>query len=111
MKKKIFIGLICGFIAGIIDLIPMLIQKLTWDANFAALSMWMIIGLFITTSQIEINSSLKGILISVLCLIPSSFIIGWKEPYSLIPILIITIVLGSLLGFFIKRLTKKIISN
>ncbi|MEI6456701.1 MAG: hypothetical protein WCO93_10475 [bacterium] len=66
MRKKIFIGLFCGFVTGIIDLIPMLIQKLTWDANLAALSMWIIIGFFIATSQIKIHSSLKGILISVL---------------------------------------------
>ena len=110
MKKNIFIGLFCGFLAGIIDLIPMLIQKLSWDANLAAFSMWIIIGFFIATSQVQINSFLKGIIIAVLCLIPSSFIIGSKEPYSLIPIFIITIILGSLLGIIIQRFTKKNIS-
>ena len=38
MKKnnKIKIGIFFGIIAGIIDIIPMIIQKLTWDANLSA---------------------------------------------------------------------------
>lgn len=37
MKKliKIKIGVISGIIAGIIDVIPMIFQKLTWDANLS----------------------------------------------------------------------------
>ena len=101
-----FIGIICGLIAGIIDLIPMLIQGLTWDANLSALTMWIIVGLFISTSQIQLKSILKGVLISFLCLIPNSFIIGWKEPASLIPIFIMTLILGGILGFVIQSLTK-----
>jgi hypothetical protein len=41
--KKIKIGILLGIIAGIIDVIPMIIQKLTWDANISAISMWIVI--------------------------------------------------------------------
>ena len=33
--KKILIGLGIGAIIGIIDVIPMIIQNLTWDANIS----------------------------------------------------------------------------
>jgi hypothetical protein len=36
--NKIVVGIIFGTVAGIIDVIPMLIQKLTWDANLSALA-------------------------------------------------------------------------
>jgi hypothetical protein len=36
--KKNLIGIGIGAIAGIIDVIPMIFMKLTWDANFSALS-------------------------------------------------------------------------
>jgi len=39
MRKKLIIGLFFGGIAGVIDVIPMIWQKLTWDANLSALSM------------------------------------------------------------------------
>lgn len=107
MRKEIFIGIICGFVAGIVDLIPMFIQKLPWNANLSALSMWIIIGFFIATSQITMNSILKGILIAILCFLPNSFIIGMNDPFKLIPICIMTIILGGLLGISIQKLINK----
>jgi hypothetical protein len=102
--KKILFGLLFGFIAGIIDIIPMMIQNLTWDANLSALSMWIVAGLFISTSDIKLHPVLKGILISFLVLIPSSFIIGWKKPVTLLPIFVMTLILGSLLGFTFEKI-------
>lgn len=105
MKKlsKIKIGVISGIIAGIIDVIPMIFQKLTWDANLSAFSMWVIAGFMISTSNLKINSVLKGILISFLLLTPSAVIIGRHQPISLIPIFSMTLILGGLLGYFVNR--------
>lgn len=104
--KKIKIGILFGIVAGIIDVIPMIIQDLTWDANLSAFFMWIIIGFLIAASSIKINSILKGILISFLVLIPAAILIAWIEPLNLIPIIIMTLILGSLLGFCIERFGK-----
>lgn len=104
--RKTTLGLIFGFLAGIIDLIPMIIQNLTWDANLSALSLWIIAGFLISTTNLKMNSMLKGIIISFLVLIPSAFIIGWKEPFSLLPISIMTLILGGLLGYLIDKFGK-----
>ena len=108
MRKNILIGLLFGAFAGILDVVPMLLQKLTWDANLGAFSMWVVAGFMISTSQLKINSVLKGILISFLLLIPSAILIGWKEPIALIPISVMTLILGSLLGFSISKFRKSI---
>lgn len=104
--RKIKIGLLLGIVAGIIDVIPMIIQKLTWDANISAFTMWIVVGFFISTIDLKINSIIKGILISFLVLLPSAILIGWSEPFSLIPIAIMTTILGGLLGFSIHRFSK-----
>ena len=101
--KKIKIGILFGIVAGIIDVIPMIIQGLTWDANLSAFFMWIIVGFLIATSNVKTNAILKGILISFLVLIPVAILIAWAEPLSLIPIFIMTLILGSLLGFCIER--------
>lgn len=108
MSRKVLIGIFLGFIAGIIDVIPMIIQKLTWDANISAFCMWIVIGFLLTIIDLKIKSIIKGILISFIVLLPTAIIIGWKEPISLLPISIMTLILGSLLGFFVNKFTKKI---
>lgn len=104
--KNIKIGLLFGALAGILDVIPMIIQGLSWDANLSAFSMWVIIGFFLATTSLKLNNIAKGILLSFLCLIPAGVIIAAQEPLSLIPISIMTLILGSLLGYFIGRFKK-----
>ncbi len=105
--KKILLGMLFGAIAGTIDIIPMIIQKLTLDANISAFSMWVIIGFLISITKINVPSFLKGILISFLVLTPCAIIIGWKEPLSLIPICAMTLILGSVLGIVINKVIKE----
>lgn len=104
--KKTQLGILLGIAAGIIDVIPMIIQKLTWDANLSAFTFWTLAGFFISTTNIKIKSALKGATISLILLIPLAFIIGWKGPSNLIPIVIINLILGSLLGLLIDKFGK-----
>ena len=101
--RKIELGLLLGTVAGMLDVIPMVIQELTWDANLSAFTFWIIAGFFISTSNIKLKGALKGVVISVILLVPLMFIIGWESPKSLIPIMIMNIILGSLLGYFIDK--------
>ncbi|HNW70399.1 MAG TPA: hypothetical protein PKI01_08355 [Bacteroidales bacterium] len=106
MKKRIVIGIIFGVLAGIIDVVPMIIQKLPWDANISAFSLWVVCGLLIAITEIKIHPVLKGLVLAFALLLPCAVIIGWKEPYSLIPIIGITAVLASALGYTIEKLGK-----
>ena len=80
-------------------------QNLTWDANISVFTMDSC--RFLIVIDLNINS-IKGILTAFLVLLPSAILIGCKEPVSLIPIIIMTTILGGLLGFSINKiLTKK----
>ncbi len=46
IMKKNKIGILLGVVAGILDVIPMVLQKLTWEANISAFSMWIVVGFF-----------------------------------------------------------------
>lgn len=106
MNKNKLIGILFGIIAGILDVIPMVIQKLTWDANISAFSMWVIVGLMISSIDFKIPPIIKGILVSFLILLPTAILIGWKEPLSLLPISLMTIILGGSLGLAIDKANK-----
>ena len=99
MNRKILLGTVSGVIAGIIDVIPMIIQKLPMHSLLSAFSMWVVLGLVINTSTLKMNGILKGLLLSFLVILPTAILIAEAEPVSLIPISIMTVILGALLGF------------
>ena len=104
--NRTFAGIIAGFIAGIIDLIPMIIQNLTWDANLSAFSMWLAVGFFTAHVSFKMHPVLKGILVAFICLLPSAFIIAWSMPESIIAVSVMTLLLGSLTGLLVHLMTK-----
>ncbi|MDD5317810.1 MAG: hypothetical protein PHF51_03715 [Candidatus ainarchaeum sp.] len=97
-------GMLLGAVAGVVDVIPMLAQNLSWDADLSAFSMWVVAGFMISTSGLRLPGVLKGALVSFLLLLPCAVLIAWKEPASLVPVAAMTLVLGSLLGHFIGRI-------
>jgi len=107
MKKRIVIGLMVGLVTGILDVIPMLIQKLTWDANLSALSLWVVVGFMLATSDLHLPAMIKGVVIAFICLLPSMFIIGWNNPVNLIPVFVMTGILGALVGFVFHKIVKE----
>ena len=101
--EKTRLGVLLGLFAGVLDVIPMVIQNLTWDANLSAFSLWIVSGFLIARTDIKVSGSTKGIMISFLVLLPSAILIGWKEPLSLAPILVMTLILGAGLGYLIDK--------
>ena len=104
--NPIVIGILLGIIAGIIDVIPMIIKKLTLDANISAFTMWIVVGFFVAAIDLNIPPIVEGILIALITLLPCAILIGWKEPKSLLPIMIMTIILGGLLGWLVPIVTN-----
>ena len=106
MSKKILKGIILGVIAGIIDMVPMIIQKLPIHSILSAFSMWAALGFLVTTSTLKINGALKGLLLSFLVILPTAILIAQTEPVSLIPVSVMTVILGLLLGFASDKFVK-----
>ncbi|MBU1911717.1 MAG: hypothetical protein ABID61_00210 [Candidatus Micrarchaeota archaeon] len=103
LRNKIHKGILLGAIAGVIDVVPMILQNLTWDANLSAFVHWVIAGFVISTSDLKMKGPVKGLVISALLAIPIMILVGWSDPVSIIPIGIMTVILGSLLGYLIDK--------
>lgn len=101
--SKIKLGILLGIVAGIIDVIPMIIQKLSWDANLSAFFHWVVVGFIISIATFQFKGALKGLFISLILLIPVVFLSWWNDISSIAPMIISTIILGSLLGFLIDK--------
>ena len=107
MKRRIIVGTLLGIGAGIIDITPMFIQQLPLSSILSAFSMWVALGFIISTSALKIHGALKGLLLAFLMLLPNAILIGEQEPMSLIPIGIMTVILGVTLGFASDKILNK----
>lgn len=97
------IGILLGAIAGVIDVIPMLAMKLPLAANLSAFSLWVVAGFLVQHTSLKLNSLAKGLVISLLVFLSTAFLIGQNDPADLIPPLVMTVILGSLLGWAVGK--------
>ena len=105
--NKTKIGIIVGIIFGIVDIIPMILMKMTWDTLVSAFLMCIIGGFLISTSNLKLNSTLKGMLIFFLIALPMMIVVVAGAPIELVPMLVTNLIIGSLMGYFIGRFGEK----
>ncbi len=101
--NKIFIALIIGVVAGIIDVIPMIVQKMDKYANLSAFFHWVVLGLIIPFVSWDIAPWLKGLIIAEMTAIPILLMVIPTDKKALIPISIMSAILGigvGLAGFY-----------
>lgn len=101
--RRIIIALLIGTGAGILDITPMIIQKMDNFTIASAFFHWLALGLIIPFIKWKIISWLKGIIISLFFAIPVLFIVYPTEPESVLPITLASVILGALVGLLGNR--------
>jgi hypothetical protein len=92
--NSILIALIIGIVAGLIDVTPMIIQKLDKTSNWSAFIHWVVLGLIIPFVHWDIQPWLKGLIIGELAALPIMIIVFPKDKKVLIPMALFSAVLG-----------------
>ncbi len=100
MSKK---WLFNGLIVGVLDVIPMILMNLSIYANLSAFTHWLIISFVVSKISLVKNSVLNAVIISFILLIPLAVLIVEKNFFDIIPVLIMHLVLGLVLGFLFSR--------
>ncbi len=92
--NEILIALLIGIIAGTIDVIPMVIQKMDKYSNLSAFFHWVVLGLIIPFVSWNIAPWLKGLIIAEITAIPILLIVAPNDKKAIIPISIMSAILG-----------------
>ncbi len=96
--NNFLIAIIIGLVAGLIDLIPMIIQKLDKTSCISAFIHYFVLGLIIPFVSWDLEPWLKGIIISVLMALPVMVIVYSKDKKAIIPMAIFSLILGAGIG-------------
>lgn len=92
------IAAIIGLIAGLIDVIPMLIRKLDKRDSISAFIHYFALGLIIPFVNWEMTPWIKGIIIALLTSIPIMIIVYPKDKKAIIPMILFSLILGAGIG-------------
>lgn len=104
--RKILISLFIGFVAGIIDVIPMILQKLDLYSCASAFVQWLVLGVIISHLEIGLKAWLKGLIIAEATAIPILILVAKSDVISVLPIMVMSAALGSLVGIFGEKYAK-----
>lgn len=91
-------AIIIGTVAGLIDAIPMIIQKLDKRDTVSAFLHYFALGLIIPFVNWGIAPWIKGIIIALLTSIPIMIIVYPKDKKAIFPIFIFSLILGAGIG-------------
>ncbi len=94
MMNEILIALLIGIVAGIIDVIPMIVQKMDKFANLSAFAHWVVLGLIIPFVGWDIQPWLKGLIIAEISAVPVLLMVAAKDKKAIIPIVAMSAILG-----------------
>lgn len=92
--NNLTIALIIGIVAGTIDVVPMLIQKLDKASCISAFFHYLALGLIIPFVHWGIQAWITGLLISILSAIPIIIIVYPKDKKAILPIAAFSVLLG-----------------
>ena len=95
---NIVIALLIGLIAGLIDVIPMIFQKLDKTSCISAFIHYFALGIIIPFVNWDLEPWLKGMIISMLMSLPVMVIVYSKDKKAILPMIIFALVLGAGIG-------------
>ena len=105
-SRKILCSIGIGAIAGIIDVVPMMIQGLDIYSDVSAFVFWLVMGFIISNVSLPIKNWLKGTIIALASAIPIIVLVSAGGFLSAVPIIAMTLILGSLVGYFTGKYCK-----
>jgi hypothetical protein len=100
---KLFISIGIGVIAGVIDVIPMLIQKLDKFSNWSAFVHWVVLGVIISYIQMPLAPWLKGLVVAEIAALPIIILVAKTDRKSIIPMMVMSAILGIAVGISTGR--------
>jgi len=103
MRRKLIVSMIIGLIAGVIDLIPLVMVRVPLLNMVSILTFWIVTSYFVAHVSLFKNALLNGLVMSTINMLPLVIIIYTINPKDFFPMLSMALILGPLVGFLNNR--------
>lgn len=106
MRQKILASFAIGVLAGLIDITPGVIRGVDLHITFTGFTFWLMMGPTIAFVSLPIKDWLKGLVVASLLSVPGTILISAIAPESVIPMIVLAIALGSMVGFLTGKYAR-----
>ena len=96
--NNLMIAIFIGVVAGMLDVIPMIIMKLEKVASISAFTHYFVLGLIIPFVDWDLSPWITGVIISFLSALPIMIIVYPKNKKAIIPMILFSLILGAGIG-------------
>jgi hypothetical protein len=93
-----------GVVAGVLDVLPMVALKSNPWAMASAFTHWVVLGVLIAYLQVNLRTWIKGLLVGGASAVPVVLMVYPVEPTGIVPISVMSLLLGSLVGYVAGKL-------
>lgn len=108
MIKKTITALIIGLVAGLLDLIPLVMVGAPLLNMMSILMFWVVTSYFVANVTLMKNTLLNGLALSTVNMLPLVMVIYTINPKDFLPMLSMALVLGPLVGYLNGRFNQSI---
>ena len=106
MKNKLLMALLIGVFAAIIDVTPGIIRGIDLTITFTGFTFWVLMGPTIAFISLPVRDWLKGLIVASLLSIPGTILMTLVDKSTVLPMFLLALILGSLVGFLTGRYAK-----
>ncbi len=105
--EKILILLTVGIVAGVLDLIPLLMVGAPLYNMLSIVAFWLSASIFIYKTHILKSGLLNGLLIALVLMLPMALAVSASNPKDFFPMIFMALILGPSVGWILRKLLKK----
>ena len=106
IQRKLLIALSIGILAGMVDVLPGVIQGVNSRITLAGFTFWVGVAFVVAYVSLPLKAWLKGLVVAMVLSIPGVMLISIVDARSVVPMLIITAILGPVIGYLTGRLCR-----
>ena len=103
--RKLLSAIAIGVFAGVIDVIPMLVQRIDSASCLSAFVHWLVLGVLISYVRAPLPNWAKGAAIGFFSALSIVILVAQSDPTSILPILMTSLVLGGVVGVLSGKLS------
>jgi hypothetical protein len=101
---RFLIGLVIGTLAGVVDIVPMLLMRSSKTDLLSAFIHWLVLGLLLAHLGTPLPKWVEGIAVALLAAIPVIILVAPRDVRAVIPMLASSIILGGFSGLALGAL-------